>query len=65
MIAVSSHSMTPEQKADKLDAGLKDEQDAIAKLQSTVAESKEASEDLKDSLERLEEVTKQLEEEHD
>ena len=37
--------MTPERGMEKLDAGLKDEQDAIAKLQSTIADNKEATDD--------------------
>ena len=56
--------MTPERGMEKLDAGLKDEPDAIAKLQGTVAENKKASSDLKKSLVHLEEVTQKLEEEH-
>ena len=56
--------MTPEHGMEKLDAGLKDEQDAIAKLQGTVAENRKAISDLNNSLEHLEEVARKLEEEH-
>jgi hypothetical protein len=53
--------MTPEQKADKLDAELKDQEVAIAQLQSKVAENKEASEELNKSLEKLDDVTEKVE----
>jgi hypothetical protein len=56
--------MTPEHGMEKLDVGLKDEQDAIAKLQGTVAENRKAISDLNNSLEHLEEVARKLEEEH-
>jgi phage shock protein A len=55
--------MTPEQKTDKLDSELKDQEVAMVKLRSNVAENKEASEDLKKSLENLEAVTEKLEKE--
>jgi DNA-binding transcriptional regulator PaaX len=55
--------MTPEQMTDKLDAELKDQEVAMVKLRSNVAENKEASQDLKESLENLEAVTEKLEKE--
>ena len=54
--------MTPEEESDKLDAKLKEDKAAMAKLQSTVAETKEASEELEKSLEKLEAFTKKAEE---
>ena len=57
-------SMTPEERMDKLDAELKEEEVAMEELQSNVAESKQAVEELKESLENLEEVTRKVEEEN-
>jgi hypothetical protein len=54
-------SMTPEQKADKLDAELKDQEVAMAQLQSKVGENKEASEELNKSLQKLDAVTEKVE----
>ena len=54
--------MTPEQNTDKLDAKLSEEGIALAKLQSNLAENKKASQELKESLENLEAVTKKIEE---
>ena len=54
--------MTPEQNTDKLDAKLDEEGIALAKLRSNLAENKEASQELKESLENLEAVTKKVEE---
>jgi uncharacterized coiled-coil protein SlyX len=56
-------SMTSEERADKLDAELKDQEVAMEKLQSNVAESKQAVEELKESLENLEDVTRKVEKE--
>jgi septal ring factor EnvC (AmiA/AmiB activator) len=53
--------MTPEQKADKLDAELKDQEVAMAQLQSKVGENKEASEELNKSLQKLDAVTEKVE----
>jgi uncharacterized coiled-coil protein SlyX len=55
--------MTSEERADKLDAELKDQEVAMEKLQSNVAESKQAVEELKESLENLEDVTRKVEKE--
>jgi CheY-like chemotaxis protein len=54
--------MTPGQGTDKLDADLKAQDVAMVKLQSTVAENKEASEELKKALERLEGGTQKVKE---
>jgi septal ring factor EnvC (AmiA/AmiB activator) len=55
--------MTPEEESDRLDAKLKEEKAAIATLQSSVAETKEASEELTASIDKLENATHKLEEE--
>jgi NACalpha-BTF3-like transcription factor len=55
--------MSPEQKADKLDAELKDQDIELVKLQGNVAKNKEASKELQKSLENLEAATKKLEKE--
>ena len=54
--------MTPGQGTDKLDADLKAQDVAMVKLQSTVAENKEAGEGLKKALERLEGGTQKVKE---
>ena len=54
--------MTPEERTKKLDAEMKREGVEMAKLQSNLAENKEASQELKESLENLEAVTKKIEE---
>jgi predicted nucleic acid-binding Zn-ribbon protein len=54
--------MAPEQNMDRLDAKLSEEGIALAKLKSNLAENKQASEELKESLENLETVTKKIEE---
>ena len=55
--------MSPEQKANKLDAELKDQDIELVKLQGNVAKNKEASKELQKSLENLEAATKNLEKE--
>ena len=55
--------MSPEQKAEKLDSELKDQEGELVKLQGNIAKNKEASEELNKSLENLEAVTKKLEKE--
>ena len=45
--------MTAEEEFDKLDAILKEEQAAMAKLQSNVAETKAASEELTESIDKF------------
>ncbi len=55
--------MSPEQKANKLDAELKDQDIELVKLQGNVAKNKEASKELQKSLENLEAATKKLEKE--
>jgi uncharacterized coiled-coil protein SlyX len=54
--------MNPEERTDKLNAKLKKQESEIEKLQSNVAENKEATKELKKSLENLESVTKKVEE---
>jgi hypothetical protein len=54
--------MAPKQNMDRLDAKLSEEGIALAKLKSNLAENKQASEELKESLENLETVTKKIEE---
>jgi uncharacterized coiled-coil protein SlyX len=54
--------MTPKQRADKLDAKLKDQEVELVELQSNVAENKEAGQELNKTLENLEAVTQKLEE---
>jgi hypothetical protein len=55
--------MPPNEKVDKLDAELKDQEDIMEKLRSTVALNKQASKALERSLEKLGDVTQGLEEE--
>jgi hypothetical protein len=53
--------MTPEQRAKKLDAEMKEQDAAMAKLESSIAKNKEASGEIKKSLENLEAVTEKIE----
>jgi hypothetical protein len=54
--------MTPDDGTDKLDADLRAQDAAMAKLQSTVAENKKASGEIKKSLDNLEAATEKLQE---
>jgi hypothetical protein len=56
-------SMTPEERQKKLDAEIKEQDAAMARLQSSVAENKEASGEIKKSLDDLDAVTEKIEEE--
>jgi hypothetical protein len=49
--------MNPGQNTDDLDAKLKEEESALAKLRVTVQENKEASQELEKSLSELEAAT--------
>jgi hypothetical protein len=51
-----------EQNTDTLDSKLSEEGIALAKLKGNLAENKKASQELKESLENLEAVTKKIEE---
>jgi septal ring factor EnvC (AmiA/AmiB activator) len=55
--------MTPDDGTDKLDADLKAQDAVMAKLQSTIAENKEASGEIKKSLDNLDAATQKLEKE--
>jgi uncharacterized coiled-coil protein SlyX len=52
--------MNPEERADNLDAELKEQEGELEKLQSSVAENKEASKELDKSLDELESATEKL-----
>ena len=56
-------SMTPKKRTEKLDAELKDQADEMVKLQGNVAENKEATEELKKSLDDLDTATQKTEKE--
>jgi septal ring factor EnvC (AmiA/AmiB activator) len=55
--------MTPEEESDKLEAKLKEEKAAMARLQSNVAQTKETSEDLRESIDILENASHRLKKE--
>jgi hypothetical protein len=55
--------MNPEKGTDKLDAELQQQGEEIATLQGNIAENEESGEELKKSLDHLEEVTEKIEEE--
>jgi prefoldin subunit 5 len=53
--------MTAEKGPDKLDAELQEQGAEIAKLQGNIAENEESGEELKKSLDHLEDVTEKIE----
>jgi len=55
--------MTAEERAKKLKDEMKEQNIAMAKLESSVAENKKASGEIKKSLDNLEAVTEKIEEE--